>query len=161
MKLAVLLLVVAPFGAMAEERSLRLEGGETLAYQTVEAESESARSVAVQFLKLLAAANIDAAARLSNAPQRRRAVLHDYYEAVGDAEFRRIFAEYAVQRIIAEIAIGERRLLVRDLGDADHHLAGQYFVRTPSGFLIDDLPGEERSRLTRVLSAYRAGRITP
>jgi hypothetical protein len=98
---------------------------------------------------------------LSNAPDRRRAVLRDYHAAVGEAEFRRIFAQYAAQRVIAEIAIGERRLIVRDLGDAEHHLGGQYFIRTPAGFVLDDVPGEERSRLARVLAAYRAGRITP
>jgi hypothetical protein len=88
-------------------------------------------------------------------------VLRDYYAAVGEAEFRRIFAQYAAQRVIAEVAIGERRLIVRDLGDAEHHLAGLYFVRVGSGFLVDDVPGEERSGLARVLAAYRAGRITP
>lgn len=127
----------------------------------MEDQSDSARGAAAQYLALLAKADIEGAARLSNAPERRRAVLRDYYSAVGEAEFRRIFAEYASQRVIAEAAIGDRRLLVRDLGDAEHHLGGLYLVRAGSAFLIDDLPGEERSRLARVLAAYRAGRATP
>lgn len=161
MKLAVGLLLLASVSAIAEERSLRLENGRALTYRTIDAERDSARRAAAQFLGLLAAGDIEAAARLSNAPERRRAVLREYYSAVGEAEFRRIFAEYAAQRVVAEVAIGDRRLLVRDLGDEQHHLAGLYFVQSAAGFLIDDVPGEERSQLARVLAAYRAGRATP
>ena len=114
-------------------------------------------------LALLADGNIDDAAALSNAPPRRRQVLRDYMDAVGEAEFRRVFAQYASppNRLVAEVVIGERHLLVWDLADAGHRLAGQYFVLAGEGFLLDDAPSAERARLQRVLGAYRQGRIKP
>lgn len=161
MRLLVALLLLAAASAQAQERSVTLDGGETLSYRLVAEAADSARSTSTRLLHLLAAGDIDAAAELSNAPARRRQVLRDYLNSVGEAEFRRVFGEYAERRVIAEVAIGDRRLLVWDLGDAAHHLAGQYFVRSPNGFVLDDEPNEERSRLTRLLRAYRAGRIKP
>ena len=54
-----------------------------------------------------------------------------------------------------EAAIGKRRLLVWDLGEAGHQLAGQYFVEVDGRFRMDDVPNEERSKLQRVLEAKR------
>lgn len=144
--------------APAEERSATLAGGETVSYRIIDEGTESARPAALRLLSHLAAGEIDEAAKLSNAPERRREVLRDYQATVGEAEFRRIFAEYAQKRVLAEVAIGERRLLVWGLGE---HMAGQYFVRTSEGFVLDDAPNGERLRLQRVLAAYRAGRIKP
>ena len=158
MRLFVALLIVAA-GAQAQERSLSLPTGET--YRLVTEAGDSARGASMQLLRLLAAGEIDDAAQLSNAPERRRQVLRDYQKSVGEAEFRRVFSEYAGRGVIAEVAIGERRLLVWDLGDAGHHLAGQYFIRSPAGFLLDDVPNEERLRLTRLLRAYRSGEVKP
>ena len=114
-------------------------------------------------LTLLAEGRIDDAAALSNAPQRRAQVLRQYQEAIGEAEFRRIFGLYGKppNRLVAEIVIGERRLLIWDLADANHWLAGQYFVVSGEGFLLDDGVSEDRGRLQRVLAAYRDGRIKP
>ena len=125
--------------------------------------ADSAAPTAARMLALLADGNIDAAAAMSNAPERRREVLGDYRKRVGDDEFKRIFAQYASppNRLIAEVAIGERHLLIWDLAAAGHALAGQYFVRTGEGFALDDAPGDERSRLQKVLSAYRSGRLKP
>ena len=156
MRLFVALLIVAA-GAQAQERSLNLPTGETLAYRLVTEAGDSARGASMQLLRLLAAGEIDDAAQLSNAPERRRQVLRDYQKSVGEAQF----SEYAGRGVIAEVAIGERRLLVWDLGDAGHHLAGQYFIRSPAGFLLDDVPNEERLRLTRLLRAYRSGEVKP
>ena len=128
------------------------------AYRLITDESDSAQPVAREMLRCLAAGDIEQAAQLSNAPQRRADVLRDYRQSVGDAEFRRVFADYAARRVIAELAIGERRLLVWDLGkDA----GGQYFVRAGDRFVIDDVPSTERSELRRLLVAYRAGRLKP
>jgi hypothetical protein len=159
LRLFVALLIVAAAGAQAQERSLRLQTGETVTYRLITDDADSARAASAHLLRLLAAGEIDAAAHLSNAPERRREVLRDYLKSVGEAEFRRVFGEYARRRVIAEVAIGERRLLVWDLGDRGQHLAGQYFIRSPGGFLLDDVPNEERLHLTRVLRAYRSGQI--
>ena len=161
MKFLVALLLLGVAGAQAQERSLKLEGGETLTYRLVGETDDSARGTSVRLLRLLAVGDIDAAAELSNAPARRREVLRDYLHSVGEAEFRRVFGEYAERRVVSEVAIGDRHLVVWDLGDAEHHLAGQYFVRVPGAFLLDDVPSEERLRLARLLRAYRAGRIKP
>lgn len=152
------------FAALAEERTLELDDGAAIRYEVLAPASPgSAADAARRMLALLADGNIDDAAALSNAPPRRRQVLRDYMDQVGEAEFRRVFAQYASppNRLVAEVVIGERHLLVWDLANAGHRLAGQYFVRTGDGFLLDDAPSAERARLQRVLGAYRQGRIKP
>ena len=144
--------------AHGEERVLDLGKGQSLRYEVLDSsapESRSARATAEQILRHLAAGDIEKAAALSNAPARRLEVLRDYQASVGEDEFKRVFAQYLGNRIVEEIAIGPRRLLVWDLAEASHHLAGQYYVEVEGRFLMDDVPGEERAKLTRVLQAYR------
>jgi hypothetical protein len=143
---------------------LQLDDGSLIRYELVASSSaDSATGTAQRLLSLLSEGKIDDAAALSNAPQRRRQVLSDYRDAVGEAEFRRVFAQYgsAPNRLVAELAIEKHHLLVWDLTDANHRLAGQFYVRAADGFLLDDAPSEERSRLQRLLAAYRQGRIKP
>jgi hypothetical protein len=113
-----------------------------------------------KLLEHLAAGEIEEAAALSNAPQRRYEVLRDYRESVGEDEFKRVFAQYSAPEnlVIAELALGERRLIIWDLGQAAHHLAGQYYVALDGRFVMDDVPSEERSKLRRVLDGYRKKR---
>jgi hypothetical protein len=108
-------------------------------------------------LRHLADGNIEEAAALSNAPQRRLEVLRDYRAAVGEEEFKRVFGRYfaAENRLIAEVALGRHRLLVWDLGEAGNRLAGQYYVEVEGKFLLDDVPSQERSELRRVLEGIR------
>jgi hypothetical protein len=143
---------------------LQVDDGSVIRYELIApASADSASDTARRLLSLLGEGKIDDAAALSNAPQRRRQVLSDYREAVGEAEFRRVFAQYgsAPNRLVAEFAIGTHHLLVWDLAEADHRLAGQFYVRGADGFVLDDAPSEERSRLQRLLAAYRQGRIKP
>lgn len=121
--------------------------------------ADSARGTAMLMLRHLASGNIEEAAALSNSPRRRYEVLRDYRDAVGEDEFKRVFARYLdpANRLVAEIAIGRHRLLVWELGDAGKHLAGQYYVEVEGKFLMDDVPSRERSELRRVLEAYRSG----
>jgi hypothetical protein len=122
------------------------------AYRQVVDLADSARPSAERILQHLAAGDIDAAAALSNAPEQRAGVLRAYRDRVGEAEFRRIFAEYASRPLVREIAIGDRRLLIWDIGK---QVSGQYFVRVGEKFLMDDVPSEARSDLRRVLNSYR------
>lgn len=124
------------------------------------AAADSARPTAMLMLRHLADGNLEAAAALSNAPGRRFEVLRDYRDAVGEEEFKRIFGRYFApeNRLIAEVAIGARRLLVWDLGEAGHRVAGQFYVEVEGRFLMDDVPSEERSALRRVLEEYRSGK---
>ena len=117
----------------------------------------SARAAALQMLQHLAEGNLEAAAALSNAPQRRLEVLRAYRERVGEAEFRRVYSRYFApeNRLIAELALGPRRLLVWELGDADHHVAGQIYVESGGRFLLDDVPSRERAELRALLKKYR------
>lgn len=117
---------------------------------------ESAAAAGHRVLEHLVAGDIEAAAAASNAPERRREVMREYRARVGEAEFRRVFGEYLAQPVVAEIAIGERRLLLRRV---DGELVGQFFVRAAPDFVIDDVPSEERTQLQRVLRAYRSGRL--
>lgn len=144
--------------AQAEERILDLGKGATLRYEVVDSgapESRSARATAGQILRHLSEGRIEDAAALSNAPQRRYEVLRDYRISVGNDEFKRVFAQYLGTRIVDEIAIGDRRLIIWDLAEATHHFAGQYYVEIDGRFLMDDVPSEERAKLTRVLQSYR------
>jgi hypothetical protein len=150
-------LLVAATVSHAEEGSVRLPDGTTLAYRVVGPGEPSARPTAVRLLEHLAAGQIDDAARLSNEPARRTEVLRDYFARVGEAEFRRVYAQYLQpeNRLLAEIAIGPRHLLIWDLASAGHHLAGQYYIEAEGGFLMDDRPGPERFALRQVLAEHR------
>jgi hypothetical protein len=136
--------------------ALEFEG---IAYDIVAPGSpSSARDAAQRILQHLARGEIEAAAQLSNAPERRAQVLRDYLASVGDAEFRRVYAQYGASPLAVEIALGERHLLIWDLpGSA----AGQFFVRQEGAFLLDDVPSAERRRLQRLLRAYREGKFRP
>jgi hypothetical protein len=128
-----------------------------VSYRLIGEGERSAQAAALQILTHLAAGHIDEAARLSNEPGRRAAVLRDYIASVGEAEFRRVYGQYLYRqnRVIAEVAIGRRRLIIWDLGTADHRLAGQYYIETDGRFLMDDRPGPERLALQRVLAEHR------
>jgi hypothetical protein len=124
------------------------------------AAADSARPAAMVLLRLLAEGKIEDAAALSNAPGRRFEVLRDYRDAVGEEEFRRVFGRYFApqNRLIAEVALGRHRLLIWDLGEAGNRLVGQYYVEVEGRFVLDDVPGRERSELRGVLEAYRSGK---
>jgi hypothetical protein len=128
-----------------------------LQYRLVTDPAESARPAALQILKHLAAGELEAAAALSNAPERRLEVLRQFRSSVGDEQFKQLFGRYFApqNRIVMEAAIGDRRLLVWDLGEAGHELAGQYFVALEGRFVMDDVPNAERAKLQRVLAAER------
>jgi hypothetical protein len=145
------------FSAFAEERTLQLPDGEALRYRVVTEPAESARDTSHRLLRHLAEGDIQGAAALSNAPMRRYEVLRDYASAVGEEEFRRVFARYQspANRILLEAAIGQRRLVVWDLGQAGNHLVGQFYVQVDGKYLLDDEPNEERTQLRRVLEHLR------
>lgn len=145
------------FSAFAEERVLQLPSGEELRYRVVTDPAESARETSHQLLRHLADGDIQAAAALSNAPMRRYEVLREYASAVGEEEFRRVFARYQspTNRILLEAAIGQRRLVVWNLGEAGNHLVGQFYVQVDGKYVLDDEPNEERTQLARVLHHLR------
>ena len=145
MRLALAVAMLAALPALAQQRLVEPSA------------ADSARPAAMLLLRHLAEGNIEAAAALSNAPQRRLEVLRDYRDAVGEEEFRRIFGRYFApeNRLVAEVAIGPRRLLVWDLGEAGNRLAGQFYVHVDGGFVMDDVPSAERSELRKVLEKYR------
>ncbi len=122
--------------------------------------AESARPAAMTILKHLAAGELEAAAALSNAPERRLEVLRQFRRSVGDEAFRQLFGRYFApgNRIVLEAAIGRHRLLVWDLGEARHALVGQYFVEANGVFLMDDVPNAQRSELERVLADFRSSK---
>ncbi len=113
----------------------------------------SARETAAWMVERLAAGEIEAVASRSNAPERRREVLEAYRSQVGEEAFRRVYAQYREGAIVDEYALGAHRLVIWKLPG---HLAGQYFVEVDGRFLLDDVPGETRSRLARLLQDYRA-----
>ena len=129
-------------------------------YRVVTDLAESARPVALEMLKHLASGELEAAAALSNAPQRRLEVLRAYRDRVGEVQFRQLFARYFApgNHILMEAAIGAHRLVVWDLADAGGRLAGQYLVAVEGRFLVDDVPSPERAKLQRVLAQLRSSR---
>ena len=142
--LAAALLAAAP--AFAQERLVE------------PAAPDSARETALTVLKHLAAGDLEQAAALSNAPQRRLEVLREYRNSVGEEAFKQAFDRFLAPQnpLIAEVAIGPRRLLIWQLGEAGNHLAGQFYVEVDGRFLLDDVPSGERDELRRVLRRYRA-----
>jgi hypothetical protein len=56
-------------------------------------------------------------------------------------------------RLIAEVALGPRRLLIWEIGAAD--LRCQFYVEANGKFLMDDVPSAERAQLARVLQRFR------
>jgi hypothetical protein len=119
--------------------------------------ADSARPAAMLLLRHLSEGNIEAAAALSNAPRERLELLRGYRNAIGEQEFKRLFSRYFApeNKLIAEVAIGPRRLLVWELGEAGRQLTGQIYVESGGKFLIDDVPSAERSKLREVLEIYR------
>ena len=119
---------------------------------------DSARETALTLLKHLAAGELEQAAALSNAPQQRFELLRGYRDRVGEGEFKRLFGRFLEPEngLVAEVAIGPRRLLVWQVAEAGGHLAGQFYVEVDGRFLLDDVPSRERTELRRVLQRYRA-----
>jgi len=120
----------------------------------------SALHTAIALNRFLSAGNIEDAALLSNAPRRRFEVLSDYRRSVGEDGFKRVFAEYfnPENHPVAEIRMGTHSLLVWHLRDQNYY-AGEYFVEIEGKVLMDDVPGETRARLRRVLDGIRAGSV--
>ena len=118
---------------------------------------DSARATAITVLKHLAEGDLEQAAAFSNAPAQRLELLRGYRDVVGEDEFRRLFGRYLApdNRLIAEVAIGPRRLLVWELADANRQLAGQFYIEVDGKFLMDDVPSPERAELRGVLNRYR------
>jgi len=75
---ALLALLIAGCASPGGERELP-------AYRLITDAGESAQPVAREVLRYLAAGDIEQAAQLSNAPQRRAEVLRDYRQSVGEA----------------------------------------------------------------------------
>jgi hypothetical protein len=161
-------------------RTLELEGGERITYSlrthppdahTLKPTDELAPTSALGTAKLLnlhlSDGDLVEAALLSNSPRRRLEVLREYRDSVGEAEFKRVFAQYLLpeNRLLADVAIGEHSLLVWELkaaaqsGAESSFIAGQYFAKIEGRYFIDDVPNAERTRLRSVLEAYRAGKI--
>ena len=135
-------LMLVAIGATAQQRLLDPDS------------PESAQPSAIQVLRLLAHGDIEAAAKASNAPERRLEVFRDYRKRVGDDEFKQVFARYLGTRVVAEVALGPRRLIVWDLGES---LSGQYFIEHDGRFVMDDVPSPARTELARILREYRSG----
>lgn len=150
-------LLLALFSVTGFSGELRLPDGQTVEYRLVQDDKESARPAALAIVRHLAAGDIEEAALASNAPRRRYEVLHDYRASVGADEFKRVYAQYLLPQnhVVAEIAVGPRRAILWRLGDANDHLAAQYFVEVDGRFLMDDVPSAERSALEKVVQEYR------
>ncbi len=179
MRQSLVLLAVCLFSTLlhaqsGETRTLDIDGGGRVTY-TLRAHAANAHAArpsgvlaptsaldAAKLLNLhLSAGDIEEAALLSNAPRRRFEVLRDYRAAVGDEEFKRVFAQYFYpeNRLLAEIGVGRHRLLIWDLREGANRIAGQYFVEIDGRYLIDDVPNDARTSLRWVLEAYRSGKL--
>jgi hypothetical protein len=172
--LAVLFCSTALHAQSEETRTLELDGGASVTYtlrtyppdahlpQPAEVLAPTSALNSSKLLNLhLSTGDIEEAALLSNAPRRRFEVLRDYRESVGENEFKRVFAQYFLpeNRLLAEIAIDNYRLLIWDLKQGATRIAGQYFVEIEGRYLVDDVPNDARTRLRWVLEAYRNGKL--
>jgi hypothetical protein len=174
-RLCLLVLLASSVAAQEEQsRTLELDDGERIAYtlrrhpldaHTALPAKSLAPTSALDTAKLLnlhlTTGDIEEAALLSNAPRRRFEEFQKFQQAHGNEEFKRVFAEYfdPKNRLLAEIVIGRHSMLVWDQ-TMTSAIAGQFFVNVEGRYLIDDVPNEARSRLRKVLEAYRAGKIS-
>ena len=117
----------------------------------------------MQILRYLAAGEIEQAAQLSNAPQRRYEVLNEFRARVGEQEFKRLYGQYLApeNRVVAELALGSRHLLVWKLGSHGDRVVGQYYVLLDGRFVMDDAPNPGRAELARALAQYRSTMAYP
>ena len=141
--LAAAMLAAAP--ALAQERLLDPSAPDSA--------SHTARVV----LNYLAAGDLQRASALSNAPRQRLALLRAYLDSVGEEKFKLVFGQLLApeSRLVAEVALGPRRLLIWELGQAGNPLTGQYYIEVNGQFLMDDVPSRERAQLARVLQRFR------
>lgn len=166
---AVLAAATFAAGAAEEERTLQV-GDERIVYllrshapdahqldPAATLAPDSPLNTAKLLNRHLSAGAIEEASLLSNAPRRRFEVLRDYRDAIGEDEFKRVFARYFYpeNRLVAEVRIDAHSLLIWRL-EGERHLAGQYYVEVDKRWLMDDVPSEARSRLRRVLESFRA-----
>ncbi len=163
---AVLCAAVMPAQARAaEEREIEIDG-RPIRY-TVEApaaerpgtETNTALATARRLHEHLARGEIEAAALLSNSPKRRFEIYRDYLESVGEASFRQVYSQYldSSTKALAEIALGERRLIVWKLVGLAQS-TGEFFIRIEDETYMDDVPSEDRKLLRRILETYRQQR---
>jgi len=117
---------------------------------------DSALNTAKLLGRHLSEGDIESAALLSNEPRRRFQVYREYRDAVGETEFKRIFARYFYpeNRLVAEVLMPPHSLLIWRL-EGERHLAGQYYVQVEERWLMDDVPSVARTRLRHVLERYR------
>ncbi|MBS0336747.1 MAG: hypothetical protein JSS40_08065 [Proteobacteria bacterium] len=171
--MACLLFAMAAQAQPLADRSVTLEG-ETLHYsirafapgaQVIDPATEPEPTTALNTAKLLSlyltAGKVEDAALLSTAPRRRFEVLRDYKGAVGDEDFKQVYSQYfqPQNRLVAEVTMGPRSLLVWHLRENDRY-AGQYYVQVEGKVFLDDVPSIERFRLRRILEAIRAGKVS-
>jgi len=165
----------APASSNAGERFLllRLESGQSLGFTLLShppdahlldanqpLEPRSALATAKLVTRYLSEGRIEDASLLSNAPKARYQLMQESFEGWTQDDFRNTYARYfdAENRIVAEVAMGEHRLLIWHLRDQDH-LAAFYLVEADGRLLLDDVPNATRANLRRVLEAYRSGKI--
>lgn len=149
----------------SEEREIQIDG-RAIRYSVDEpsaehqtTETSAALATARRLHEYLARGEIEAAALLSNSPKRRFEIYRDYLESVGEAGFKEVYGQYlqSSTRPIAEVAIGERRMLVWKLAGLAQ-ATGEFFIRIDDETYMDDIPSEERQLLRRILETYRQQR---
>ncbi len=149
----------------AEEREIEIDGRPiryTVEAPTAERPGAAANTTLATARRLhehLARGEIEAAALLSNSPKRRFEIYRDYHESVGEAGFRQVYAQYLDNSTqpLAEIALGERRLIVWKLAGLAQS-TGEFFIRIEDEIYMDDVPSEDRQLLRRILETYRQQR---
>jgi hypothetical protein len=167
---------LAPPRANGEERFLllQLDNGQTLGFRLLShpadahlleagkpLEPRSALETAKLVTRYLAEGRVEEASLLSNSPKARYERMRESFEGWSEEDFRNTYGRYfaSENRIVAEVAIGDHRLLLWNLKELDH-VAAFYFVDIEGRLLMDDVPNPTRANLRRVLEAYRSGKIT-
>ena len=154
--------------AQAEEiRSLEIDGGGSVSY--VLAPKASALETSKLLHRHLSAGEIEAAALLSNAPKRRFEVFRDYRQAVGEEEFKKLFASYLTPetRLVAEVAIDRHRRGWKSVrtppvtpaasrGEASYSVLGSASTGRPADVTAGVSDGRSRSPLAPACSAWRS-----
>ena len=169
-------IALSPLAAAGQERFLllQLDSGQSLGVRLLShppdahlvdtpepLEPHSALATAKLVTRFLAEGRVEEASLLSNSPKARYERMRESFQGWTEDDFRRTYGSYFApeNQILGEVAIGDHRLLMWHLKEADH-VAAFYLVNIEGRLLLDDIPNPTRNNLRRVLEAYRSGKFS-
>lgn len=122
----------------------------------------NAVSTSFLFYNYLAAGDLEKASQLATDPKMVKDKWAKYREGIDPEDFKRDMQEYFTTRylIVAEIVRGEKHMLVVQPPTGREDAGGQIYVKTNTGFMLDERwDSEDATLLGKVLSMIQDGTL--